>query len=358
MKKTLLLVLLSFLGSSSVFAQITILESDFTAMFGAPIEATGYELDRTAMQTIVDASGANQTWDVSGVTINDTTSAIISYINLPAEIPGSTNPEFADATVVQRISAPGDTVESYIYYSLENGELLRFGSTTAGDLDGDGVLDEFSTFNAPPSLQEVFPVAFGNTWTDSTSVLFASVPTPQTIELNETTVDGWGTLITPDGSYDALRIMSVDRSYNPLIPMFVTTITNIDVITPEGISLNVSVDENGEILDADLTVMGSMTGTDIEPADGELPGEFQLAQNFPNPFNPSTRISYSLPEASAVRLTVYTLTGQEVATLVNGTFAAGTYDVSFDARDLASGIYLYRIQAGAFTETRVMNLVK
>lgn len=358
MKKTLLLVFLTVVSTSTVSAQITILESDFTAMFGAPIEATSYALDRTEVQAIVDASGPNQTWDVSGVTMTDTTTATIAYINLPAEIPGSTNPEFAEATVAQSVSAPGDTVQSYIYYSLENGELIRFGATAAGDLDGDGVLDEFSTFNAPPSVQEVFPIEFGNSWTDSTSVLFGSAPTPQAIELNETTVDGWGTLTTPDGSYDALRITSVDRSYNPLIPTFVTTVINIDLITPDGISLYITVDEDGQILDADLTVMGSMTGTGVEPASGERPREFQLAQNFPNPFNPSTRISYALPEASAVRLTVYTLTGQEVATLVDGTFAAGTYEVPFDGRDLASGIYLYRIQAGAFTETRVMSLLK
>lgn len=89
-----------------------------------------------------------------------------------------------------------------------------------------------------------------------------------------------------------------------------------------------------------------------------IPEEYGLAQNYPNPFNPVTVIEYSLPVQSEVSLIVYDLRGQEVARLINSTMSAGNHRVSWDASDLASGVYLYRLQAGDFTQTRKMLLLK
>lgn len=86
--------------------------------------------------------------------------------------------------------------------------------------------------------------------------------------------------------------------------------------------------------------------------------EYALHQNFPNPFNPETSISFDLAEASVVKLSVYNVAGQEVATLADGNLSAGSHTISFDGANLTSGVYLYRLTAGEFTATMKMVLMK
>lgn len=90
----------------------------------------------------------------------------------------------------------------------------------------------------------------------------------------------------------------------------------------------------------------------------ELPQNFQLQQNYPNPFNPSTSITFALPHAANITLKVFDVLGREVATLVNGHMTAGAHEVRFDASHLSSGVYLYTLASGDFTQTKKMSLVK
>ncbi|MGA9408625.1 MAG: T9SS type A sorting domain-containing protein, partial [Bacteroidota bacterium] len=89
-----------------------------------------------------------------------------------------------------------------------------------------------------------------------------------------------------------------------------------------------------------------------------LPDHFEMDQNYPNPFNPSTTIRYSVPTAGKVLMKIYNVLGQEVATLVNTQQSAGTYNVTFNASRLASGMYFYRISSGSFVQVKKMLLVK
>jgi hypothetical protein len=129
------------------------------------------------------------------------------------------------------------------------------------------------------------------------------------------------------------------------------------------------------VLEAHLmSVVGEtmLSGLTIEPAgitsvgstDVGVPREFELSQNYPNPFNPTTVISYRIPEAGPVSLKVYDLLGREVATLVDNVENPGEHTATFNAGaitgggSLGSGVYLYRLRAGRFTETRTMLLLR
>jgi hypothetical protein len=98
--------------------------------------------------------------------------------------------------------------------------------------------------------------------------------------------------------------------------------------------------------------------SDVKNTADNLPRSFGLEQNYPNPFNPSTGIRYQVPGASDVKLSVFDLLGREVAVLVNERKAPGRYEVRFDGSELSSGVYFYRLTAGAFAESRKMVLMK
>lgn len=116
-----------------------------------------------------------------------------------------------------------------------------------------------------------------------------------------------------------------------------------------------SVHIGSQFLLDDLALTGTATSVEGER---QVPSSYGLAQNYPNPFNPSTLIRYDLPSAGRVTLSVYSVLGQKVATLVDGERPAGTHEVRFTAADLPSGVYLYRIQSGSFVQTKKMTLAR
>lgn len=98
--------------------------------------------------------------------------------------------------------------------------------------------------------------------------------------------------------------------------------------------------------------------TDVKEETNIILSDFALEQNYPNPFNPTTTIKYSVPFASHIKLNVFNLLGQEVSVLVNEQKSAGNHEVKFNAENLASGIYLYKLQAGDFISVKKLTLLK
>ena len=98
--------------------------------------------------------------------------------------------------------------------------------------------------------------------------------------------------------------------------------------------------------------------TGVENARGIPPQKFALQQNFPNPFNPQTTIRFTIAQSGRVKLTVFNVLGQKVKTLIDDPMQAGAHQVTFDGRNLASGIYWYRLQANGRVKVRKMVLLK
>jgi hypothetical protein len=101
----------------------------------------------------------------------------------------------------------------------------------------------------------------------------------------------------------------------------------------------------------------------VESANSNTPSDFSLSQNFPNPFNPVTKIKFEIPDQvrndnAVVTLKVYDILGREIATLVNEEKPAGEYEVEFNAANLPSGIYFYQIKSGNFIENKKMVLLR
>jgi flagellar hook assembly protein FlgD len=103
--------------------------------------------------------------------------------------------------------------------------------------------------------------------------------------------------------------------------------------------------------------------TSVNEISSQIPNEFEVSQNYPNPFNPSTKFRYALPEGRSVKVLVYDLNGRRVAELVNNYQNAGTYEVTRNGKNdsgvlVASGTYIYKIEAGNFNQVKKMVLLK
>ena len=113
--------------------------------------------------------------------------------------------------------------------------------------------------------------------------------------------------------------------------------------------------QDGQIMNFGIAVTYP---TGINNNNNEIPNAYRLEQNYPNPFNPVTNIAFSIPKAGNVKLIVYDMLGREVVALVNEFKQSGNYSVDFDASNLSSGVYLYKIEAGDFKDTKKMMLIK
>jgi hypothetical protein len=166
-------------------------------------------------------------------------------------------------------------------------------------------------------------------------------PSSNTVSINIALITGSGIIINDTPLYIATinfkKIKSDDINVQPVMMQFFSpgSATMWTVGTWKDESMTTSVNQNKS-----------------------TPSKFELLQNYPNPFNPSTTIKYQIPQAGMVTIKVYNILGQEVATLVNEMKNSGSYEVNFNANNLASGTYVYRLQAGAFVQTKKMLLLK
>lgn len=393
----LLLFVLVTLVAFPAEAQITITRADSEASIGRQEITRVYDPqsevpdlavmpDTTGLMAIARASGPNQMWDlttlVSSFALSDRREAeLIPSDPDPSAFPGIDHPHFlaTGTNVVCRIGVRRDLDESpdsvnVVYGRIDDTGVYLTGSAV-GDLDTnqdgspDTIVVRFYNGSDGPSgaLERPFPVTFGDTFSrmrvDSSAI---TLPTPpggvfeQQIltETVTTNVDGWGTLITPNGSFPALRARIVQETdvFPPGPSAGDLTLRIYSFISKgaEAVELmwieNFLDDDPDAIVDGFAWFQRDPMSVAAEP--GAQPNATGLLSSYPNPFATSTTIPFRLAEPGPVRLTVHDLLGRTVATLAEGSRAGGRHEVVFDAAGLPNGLYFVRLDAGLATTTR------
>lgn len=168
--------------------------------------------------------------------------------------------------------------------------------------------------------------------------------------LDTETGESWDLSITSSVQFELTSKGKVTQSKSDK-PVEANLIPNHKVLTPKVLKAKTSGISRFVIL---LTGTNSVSN---EP-ESELPESVQLSQNYPNPFNPNTTINFAVPEYENVQLEVFDLLGRKVSEILNEPKNAGRYSINFDASNLTSGLYLYRLQVGEHVLTKKMTLIK
>jgi len=297
--------------------------------------------------------------------------------------------EFTGDVTYRLINAPdfvslnGNMVE----FGAESSQLLRSTHFEVEATDQNGLTDTFYYHVVDPSKpRNATSVTYtkmvgtsGGEVTDEDSGVTVVIPDgalagETEIEVGRFNVvpegaDTYGTMILlgPSGLTFSEPVM-VTVSYDPesLPPGFAANdlqLLRFDQTLEEWFALESSVNTTEQTVTGTTTAFsgfaaGQLLNVSNEERLEEQPEKFTLQQNYPNPFNPSTVIRYSLPQASDVRLEVFNLLGQRVSLLVNDRVQSGQHTATFRSGNLSSGIYIYRLQADGFTQTRKMLLIK
>ncbi len=165
---------------------------------------------------------------------------------------------------------------------------------------------------------------------------------------------GNGYIISSTGNGTLVVKMSLKHSSG----LNINNALNLAWVNPGGGQFWTKVFAYVNNVSTELTNAGSHSVVSVNQIASVIPEKYEIYQNYPNPFNPSTKIRFDLPQTSEVVLSVFDISGREVSRLFTGKLQAGSFEFKWDASDLSSGAYFYRIQAGSFSRTMKMMLVK
>ncbi|MEL6276316.1 MAG: hypothetical protein AAFU03_14535, partial [Bacteroidota bacterium] len=288
-------------------AQIIIESSVVTDYIGTTYREVLYETNLNIDNQLVDllnAIGTDQTWDFSTLNYVDSTFFIESLSAIDPDDPILDNPNFNGADLVWFTIFPPveggmpDTTFQYRYGSLNNGQWLIYGSITVADIDSDGMRDSLLQWLTPGSLQVPFPVSFNDEWADSTNLTqdFMGMEFVSSVMLDSNTVAGWGTLITPAGTFDALRVHNkhIDRVPNTPIVEVGNSVDFVTVDNQIGASIVV---EDGRAFHAIRTLVDFPSSVYDPPV-----FDFYLGATYPNPTRGIAQIPFSLGQAQTVSI--------------------------------------------------------
>ncbi len=362
MKKYILLLLV--IAFTSINAQISLTEAD--VILGLQQDYNFITHANTSMTSANIGSTGNQVYDFSNLTFDYTfvsNGKAVSSSPYQSDFPGT------QYSLYYETVSMGVPAQSWVHTSVTGGKYQLNGVGTATTISGMNTVVKIKynparvLYNLPLTYNSSANITVSGVTETTTSVFGNNIV--NSIPLNSTekyTVDGYGKLKTPDGkTLDCLRVRSEEtHTVNG------TTSTSISYafITKTGESVTVSladgVTSNSGVVNVSGVSYAEGRGSATSVADEmtSMPNDFKLYQNYPNPFNPTTNITYALPKSGNVQLRVYDILGNEVAALVNGTKDAGFHTVSFNASNLASGIYIYSLKSEGININQKMLLMK
>jgi hypothetical protein len=332
-----------------VVAQINITAADVRATFALGTTITS-RIDTVTKTANIGTPGATS-WDFSALNTH--------LVQISTSVRPDTTPFiglFPGSTHVLRESFSGFL--SYSYFKLETHLLFPGMGVT-------GVIQQ-RTVNVPEATLYQLPMTLGTSWTTTfaeSSIVALPPPYPPRITVTDltvtNTVDAYGVLTLPGGgARQALRLRTDTRSSSDAGS---TRTVSYSIVTLDQASVGLTAADtlqanSGTINVSSISWTGPVTsGVRLSDA---VAAEFALMQNYPNPFNPSTIIPFMIAARSVVILKVCDLLGRVVATLIHEELLPGSYEARFDGTHLASGVYFSTLQAGPFTQTRKIFLLK
>jgi hypothetical protein len=345
---------------TTAFSQITLTNADLANYFGPGKSWFQIESPDTVLMNIGSVSSStSQTWSAPTVHYKDT----LRLDNvLPSSTPYSANFPGAMYAQEETMMEGPLTLEYYAYYKLSNDSLYILGSVQHETGSFSGVKIDSSIIIHSVQLGFVLPLHIGEVIAHGADTVY-SQGTDIDVNTETNNYDAYGTLTLPNGSFPTLResISILTKVYLGGILSNSSTSYSITWVTESGNQLSVQVDSitSGSVMvhSAVFTYIGTTPATLVK-ASAQLPGSFTLSQNYPNPFNPSTQIQFSIPQAGFVSLKVYDMLGREVATLVHQELTPSSYSITWDAANVASGVYLYKLDAGNYSIAKKMVLMK
>jgi hypothetical protein len=356
-----LIAILFLFSTHLIHAQISLDSQDILNMIGNVTEA---EIDTSGnIPFSPGPAGENQTWDFTSTTISGYKTAL-EFIT-PDGTPFEDNFPGANFVLKSELDEGDLSGEVYSYHNVSTENFSQLG---IGIISGD--------FNfLQPEDQEVvpLPLEYGKKWTVSSSDTMSIIDGFYTVEnsVRNNHIDAYGILKTPAGEFASLRIreeaLILTETYvnNIMVTSDTTRTIYYEWIGENSISLLYAESPNGAT-DQDFDTakeFGWATKVNVTSVGNEfaqtIPQRFKLNQNYPNPFNPETIISYSLPQNAEVSISIYDITGQLINRITPGLQTAGTHEIRWQAANhLASGAYMYQIEAGEFVATKKMILLR
>ena len=314
-------------------------------------------LTRFYFSTDGDAWDTNDNWLIGSVDTwhgLSTDNGEVRAITLPANgLAGQLPPEVGNLTSLESVELSGNDLSGPLPSELGNLTNVSFFSVYENQLS-DTVPPEIGNMSSLDLLQLGRNQFSGDLPTELSNL---SNLTALFVEDNDFT----GSIPSSFGGLSNLRELDLsgNRQMNGTLPIELTMLSNLIFLDISNTGLCDNLDPAFQSWTSTVTTVIAAGCTNVSNESfGSIPTEFALQDNYPNPFNPTTTIAFDVAETMNVQLQIFDITGRLIETLVSETLSPGQYERTWQAQNVASGIYMYRITAGDFTQTRQMLLLK